>query len=96
MHIRSLNTLPVPAGIRPDTPPPQPVSKSRSAPAPAGQSEVVSRSGDRHESRRPPLFRQAMTDGNLSRTGEAAVRTYREVAMSGDEAELVNRVNVVA
>jgi hypothetical protein len=37
-----------------------------------------------------------MANGKLSRTGEEAMRAYRDAAMAGEPAELVNRVNVTA
>ena len=96
MQIRSNNTLPVTTGIRPDASLRQTVAKPRVQVTPENQAEVVSTNvSDRH-SRRPPLFVQPMMDVRLSRTSGEAMRTYREVAMSGDQAELVNRVNVIA
>lgn len=96
MHISSHNTLPVTTGSRPDTTLRQTAPKPRSQPTTENQAVVVNPAASDQGNRRPPLFVQSMMDVKLSRTGENAMRTYRDVAAAGNEAELVNRVNVVA
>jgi hypothetical protein len=96
MQISSHNTLPVTTGIRPDTSLRQAVAKPRTQTPPQSQAEVVNNTVSDQRSRRPPVFVQSRMDTKLSRTGEEAMRTYRDVATAGNEAELVNRVNVVA
>jgi hypothetical protein len=96
MQISSRNTLPVTTGIRPDTSLRQTALKPRPQTTPDSQAEVISNVTRDQDSRRPPLFITPMRDGKLSRTGEQAMRTYRDVATAGEQAELVNRVNVVA
>ena len=96
MQISSNNTLPVITGIRPETTPRQTAPKPPSSPMPEAQTGLVNNTNSDQKSRRPPLFVQSMKDIKLSRTGEEAMRTYRDVAQSGDQVELVNRVNVVA
>ena len=95
MQISSTNTLPIITGIRPEASR-QTATKPPSQPTPENQAGVVSNTRSDQGSRRPPLFVQSMKDAKLSRTGEEAMRTYRDVATAGEEAELVNRVNVVA
>lgn len=95
MLINANNTLPVITGIRPEPTLRQSTTKPRLQPGPENQANLVTANSDQGY-RRPPLFLQPMSDVKLSRTGEEAMRTYRDVAMAGDEAELVNRVNVLA
>lgn len=94
MQISSNNTLPVIAGLRPDasmrptTPPRQPVPVQQQ---PASSNNAVNTD---QGYRRPPVFVQPAFDQAMTRTGEQAVRTYRDVALSGDEVEVVNRLSV--
>ena len=96
MLINANNTLPVITGVRPEPTLRQTTTRPRSQPAAENQATLVMTSTSDQGNRRPPLFVQPMSDIKLSRTGEEAMRTYRNVAMAGDEAELVNRVNVLA
>ena len=97
MQISSNNTLPVLAGIRPDTSLRQSKQPPRAAVSPQNQTTSVNNAVNTYQGyRRPPVFVQPAFEQAMSRTGEQAVRTYRDVAQSGDEVELVNRVNVVA
>jgi hypothetical protein len=94
MLINSNNSLPVVSGLRPEPAlrqtrtPPQATSEY--------QANQISNVESEQGSRRPPLFIQPMANGKLSRTGEEAMRAYRDAAMAGEPAELVNRVNVTA
>lgn len=95
MQISSHNTLPVITGFRPEAPqrqptPPQRPTVEAQTYLPAIDNAVNSDNGNR----RPPVFVQASFDQNMTHKGEQAVRAYRDVALSGDDAELVNRLNV--
>lgn len=96
MQINSSNTLPVMAGLRPDTSSRYPVRSTRAVAGTEPQTNLVTATGSQQEYYRAAAYIQPMTGIKMSRNGEAALRTYREVAMAGEEAELVNRVNVIA
>lgn len=95
MQISSNNSLPVLAGLRPDTALRQAKQPPRQAESPQNQTAAVNHAVNTYQgNRRPPVFVQPAFDQAMSRTGEQAVRTYRDVAQSGDEVELVNRLSV--
>lgn len=94
MQISSNHNLPVITGMRPEPMLRQPASRQRPA-IPEYQAQQASNTVSDQETRRPPVFLQPMMDVKRSRTGEEAMRTYRDVAMAGNDAELVNRVNVL-
>ncbi|MBI1422952.1 MAG: hypothetical protein GC149_05740 [Gammaproteobacteria bacterium] len=95
MQIYTNNSLPVIAGTRPE-----PVLRRPAPPRTEVTSEfqpnVIDNPGSDQGSRRAPLFLQSNSPGNFTRTGETAVRTYRDVALAGEPGELVNRLNVTA
>jgi hypothetical protein len=96
MQISSNNSLPVIAGSRPEPALLQSVRPPRTQISPENQTNQNAIDSGDQGNRRPPLFIQSMRDGNLSRSGEQAMRTYRDVAMAGEPAELVNRLDVMA
>jgi hypothetical protein len=98
MQISSNNTLPVTTGIPAETSLRRTASRppSKTAVENQNQTTVANKAGSEKGSRRPPVFVQSMKNVQLSRTGEEAMRAYRDVAQAGDQAELVNRVNVIA
>jgi hypothetical protein len=96
MQINSSNTLPAITGLRPQTSPRQSAGSTPTSTRPEPQTNLDQPVDSQREYYRAPVFIQPMTGIKMSRHGEEALRTYREVAMAGDEAELVNRVNVTA
>jgi len=96
MQINSSNTLPAITGLRPQTSPRQSAGSARTASRPEPQDNLTIAVDSQREHYRASVFIQPMTGIKMSRNGEEALRTYREVAMAGGDAELVNRVNVIA
>lgn len=96
MQISSSNTLPILTGSRPQASPRPPASVRRSTETADTATNLVNYTDHEQAQRRSPLYVQPIQTGKLSRTGEQAMRAYRDAAMAGNPAELVNRVNVVA
>lgn len=96
MQINSSNTLPAMTGLRPHTTPRYPASSTRAVASAEPQTNLVAPTSSQQEYYRAAAYLQPMTGIKMSRNSEAALRTYREVVMAGGEAELVNRVNVIA
>lgn len=95
MQINPPNNLPIVSGLpaqaqAPARPPKPPAAQVQGAPATERIGEVTTY----QPRRRAPLFTQAMAEQNLPHHSQQALRTYRDVASGGEDAELVGRLSV--
>lgn len=97
MQINPPNTLPIVSGLPGQTQAPARPPKSPAAQAQVQGAPVTERIGEvttYQPRRRAPLFTQAMAEQNLPHHSQQALRTYRDVATGGEDAELVERLSV--
>lgn len=97
MQINPPNNLPIISGLPAQTQTPARPPKPPAAQVQVQGAPVAERTGEvttYQPRRRAPLFTQTMAEQNLPHHSQQALRTYRDVATGGDDAELVGRLSV--
>ena len=97
MQINPPNNLPIVSGLPSQTQSPARVPKPAVAQTPVQGAPASERIGEvttYQPRRRAPLFAQAMAEQHLPHNSQQALRTYRDVATGGEDAELVGRLSV--